>query len=214
MTNQYTCLDGFAYSKGKVRNAIQKSLHNISHHVSNSLVMLKKIPGINTSKSEVFPEYGNVKHGFPSWLSPKDRKLLQASVNTTKFDLIVAKDGTGNFTTISEAVRAAPNSSDTRFVIHIKSGAYFENVEVERKKKMLMFVGDGIGKTLVKANRSVVDGWTTFRSATTNSDDSGIVTGGLYVWEYKSNASDCEYIMAHGTATVVESRVVNEGRFF
>ena len=78
--------------------------------------MLKKIPGVNTYKSEVFPEHGNVKHGFPSWLSSKDRKLLQASANATKFDLIVAKDGTGNFSTISEAVRAAPNSSVTRYV--------------------------------------------------------------------------------------------------
>lgn len=29
-----------------------------------------------------------------------------------------------------------------------------------------MFVGDGIGKTVVKASRNVVDGFTTFRSAT------------------------------------------------
>lgn len=53
-----------------------------------------------------------------------------------------------------------------RFVIYIKAGAYFENVEVDRKKTMLMFVGDGIGKTVVKASRNVVDGFTTFRSAT------------------------------------------------
>lgn len=53
-----------------------------------------------------------------------------------------------------------------RFVIYIKSGAYFENVEVVRKKTKLMFLGDGIGKTVVKASRNVVDGWTTFRSAT------------------------------------------------
>ena len=51
-------------------------------------------------------------------------------------------------------------------MIYIKAGAYFENVEVERKKKMIMFVGDGIGKTVVKAGRNVVDGYTTFRSAT------------------------------------------------
>ena len=51
-------------------------------------------------------------------------------------------------------------------MIYIKAGAYFENVEVERKKKMLMFVGDGIGKTVVKASRNVVDNSTTFRSAT------------------------------------------------
>ena len=29
-----------------------------------------------------------------------------------------------------------------------------------------MLVGDGIGKTVVKASRNVVDGWTTFQSAT------------------------------------------------
>lgn len=53
-----------------------------------------------------------------------------------------------------------------RFVIYIKAGAYFENVEVVSKKTNLMFLGDGIGKTVVKASRNVVDGWTTFRSAT------------------------------------------------
>lgn len=53
-----------------------------------------------------------------------------------------------------------------RFVIYIKAGAYFENVEVERKKPNLMFIGDGIGKTIVKASRNVVDGSTTFKSAT------------------------------------------------
>lgn len=55
---------------------------------------------------------------------------------------------------------------DNRFVIYIKAGAYMENVEVIRKKTNLMFVGDGIGKTVVKASRNVVDGWTTFQSAT------------------------------------------------
>lgn len=56
--------------------------------------------------------------------------------------------------------------SDNRFVIHVTAGAYFENVEVIRKKTNLMFVGDGIGKTVVKGSRNVVDGWTTFQSAT------------------------------------------------
>ena len=51
-------------------------------------------------------------------------------------------------------------------MIYIKAGAYFENVEVARKKTKLMFIGDGIGKTVVKASRNVVDKWTTFQSAT------------------------------------------------
>lgn len=127
--------------------------------------MLKKIKG-NSNNKEEFEEYGEVKGGFPTWLSGKERRLLQAAVNETKYNLVVAKDGSGNFKTIGEAVAAAPNSSATRFVIHIKAGAYYEYIEVERRKTMLMFVGDGIGKTLVKGNRNVIDGSTTFRSAT------------------------------------------------
>ncbi|KAH1259887.1 hypothetical protein AAZX31_02G015900 [Glycine max] len=182
MTNLYTCLDGFAYSKGRVRDRIEKKLLEISHHVSNSLAMLNKVPGVKkltTSESVIFPEYGNMKKGFPSWVSSKDRKLLQAKVKETKFDLLVAKDGTGNFTTIGEALAVAPNSSTTRFVIHIKEGAYFENVEVIRKKTNLMFVGDGIGKTVVKGSRNVVDGWTTFQSATVAVVGAGFIAKGI-----------------------------------
>ncbi|KAJ8749596.1 hypothetical protein K2173_026245 [Erythroxylum novogranatense] len=179
MTNQYTCLDGFAYSKGNVRDIIENSFLNISRHISNSLVMLKKVPGVNTSKYEASPEYHNTKQDFPTWLSSKDRKLLKDPANATKYNLIVAKDGTGNFTSISEAVATAPNSSATRFVIYIKSGSYFENVEVETKKTMIMFVGDGIGKTTVKASRNVVEGWTTFRSATVAVVGNGFIAKGI-----------------------------------
>ncbi|XP_010556724.1 PREDICTED: pectinesterase-like [Tarenaya hassleriana] len=181
MTNQYTCLDGFAFNernrKYRVRDSIKDSLFNISRHVSNSLAMLQEIP----AKPGVFPEYGRVENGgFPTWVSRSDRRLLQAPANDTKlFDLVVAKDGTGNFTTVSAAVAAAPNSSTTRFVIYIKEGAYFENVEVGRKKTMLMLVGDGIGKTVVKANRNVVDGWTTFRSATVAVVGNGFIAKGI-----------------------------------
>ncbi|XP_030947045.1 pectinesterase-like [Quercus lobata] len=181
MTNQYTCLDGFARSKADVREEIKNNLYNISQLMSNSLAILKKIPGFNTSKSQEFHEFGNMKNGFPSWVSRKDRKLLQTTVNSIKYDLRVAKDGTGNFTTIGEAVAAAPNSSTTRFVIYIKAGAYFENVEVERKKPNLMFIGDGIGKTIVKASRNVIDGWTTFRSATVAVVGDGFIAKGITI---------------------------------
>ncbi|KAJ7972993.1 Pectinesterase [Quillaja saponaria] len=178
ITNQYTCLDGFAFSKRHViRDEIENNLYNISKQVSNSLVMVKKIPGLNLSKHEVFPEYGKVNDGFPTWVSPKDRKLLQTT--QVKANLVVAKDGTGNFATIGEAVAAAPSSSTTRFVIYIKSGLYLENVEVERKKTNLMFIGDGIGKTVVKASRNVVDGWTTFRSATVAVVGDGFIAKGI-----------------------------------
>lgn len=81
-------------------------------------------------------------------------------------DLVVAKDGSGNFTTVTDAINAAPNNSDTRFVIYVKAGGYYENVEVGKSKTNIMLIGDGMWKTAIKGNRNVVDGWTTFRSAT------------------------------------------------
>ncbi|KAM7501198.1 hypothetical protein LguiB_000102 [Lonicera macranthoides] len=187
MTNQHTCLDGFAYSDSNVREYIADNLFDISHHCSNLLVLLKKLENNSSSDSEgAFPEYGRVKNGFPKWVSKKDRRLLQVAGvgNETKYDLVVAKDGSGNFTTIGEAVAAVPNMSKTRFVIYIKAGAYYENVEVYRNKSMLMFVGDGIGKTLVKGNRNVVDGSTTFRSATVAVVGDGFLAKGITFENY------------------------------
>ncbi|PIA61288.1 hypothetical protein AQUCO_00300667v1 [Aquilegia coerulea] len=164
MTNHDTCLDGFAHGDHEeVRKLLMKGLNKINRLLSNSLVMLKKIP--NLSNSETESEYGKMVGGFPGWMSRKDSRLLQAPLEAIKFNLIVAKDGSGNFTTITDAVNAAPNSTE-RFVIYIKAGGYFENVEVVKKKQMIMFVGDGIGKTVIKASRNAVDGWTTFQTPT------------------------------------------------
>lgn len=149
----------------KISRHFRKALKGITRQVSNSLALLKKING---TSSETFTNRVDTSSRFPKWVKSGDRRLLQTTTTneTTKYDLIVAQDGSGNYTTINEAVNAAPNASTTRFVIYIKAGAYYEYVEVINKKRNLMFVGDGIGKTLIKGNRNVVDGWTTFRSAT------------------------------------------------
>ncbi|KAL5996200.1 hypothetical protein ACLOJK_026274 [Asimina triloba] len=165
ITNQYTCLDGFSHGdRKKIRRLIEERLYNISHLVSNSLALLKKVQKAKGGFSEGYGKVG--REGFPSWLSRRDRQLLQANANQTRFDLVVAKDGSGNYTTIGDAVAAAPNGTKGRFVIYVKAGAYLENVDVGKKKTNLMFIGDGIQKTVVKASRNVVDNYTTFRSAT------------------------------------------------
>ena len=184
MTNQYTCLDGFAFSKEKIRPYIEGRLVNISHHVSNILAMLNKIQKTTSFEGEAFPEYGKMKGGFPKWLSRRDRRLLQTAVTDIVPDVVVAKDGSGNFTTVGAAVAAAKNSSTARFVIYIKEGAYFEYVDVDKKKTNLMFVGDGIGKTWIKGNRSVVDGWTTFRSSTVAVVGTGFIAKGISFENY------------------------------
>ncbi|KAJ8444016.1 hypothetical protein Cgig2_020862 [Carnegiea gigantea] len=196
MTNAYTCLDGFAVGSNRtIRKYFQPDLVKVARHVSNSLVMLKKV----CNKSGGAAEYGE-KHddleevnrvdrsGFPAWMKRRDRHLLQAAVNGTKVDVVVAQDGSGNFSTIMEAVAAARNKSATRFVIYIKAGAYYENVEVDKKKMNIMFLGDGIGKTWIKGNRSVVDGWTTFRSAVLAVTGKGFIAKGITVENYAGPA--------------------------
>lgn len=114
MTNTRTCLDGFAssdddedentYGSSKtygLTESMRESLYNISRHVRESLAMLENIPG--KLENDV---------GFPTWV---DRKLLQDPTDETKIDLVVSRNGTGNFTTIGEAVSAAPNLSETRY---------------------------------------------------------------------------------------------------
>lgn len=73
-----------------------------------------------------------------------------------------------------------------RIVIHIKAGAYLENVEVIRKKINLMLVGDGIGKTVVKASRNVIDGWTTFQSGTVGAFQNSFSIASYYCSYYCS----------------------------
>ncbi|KAL6640351.1 hypothetical protein ACP70R_022200 [Stipagrostis hirtigluma subsp. patula] len=115
--------------------------------------------------------------GFPRWLAATDRRLLlgPAAALAEKADIVVAKDGTGNYTTISDAVKAAPECSERRTVIHVKAGRYDENVKVGSKKTNLVFVGDGKGVTVVAAGRSAAANYTTFQTATFAASGSGFV---------------------------------------
>eukprot|EP00253_Pinus_taeda_P011185 PITA_11185 len=177
MTNQYTCLDSSAHYD--FRQKLQGGLANISRLISNSLAMVKNISGqassgaVNSTHNRrllsdnqdsdfVFRE----SNGFPSWMSEGERRVLKASTRRIIPDAVVAMDGTGDFMNVIEAVNAAPENSQTRYVIYIKAGVYMENVEVNKTKTNLTFIGDGIDVTVITGNRSVQDGYTTYRSAT------------------------------------------------
>lgn len=95
--------------------------------------------------------------------------LAEWSPKTSRADIVVAADGTGDHRTINEAVAAlthGANGRNRRVVVHVKAGIYNEKVEIGRNLKNLMFVGDGIGRTIITADRNVHDGATTRSSAT------------------------------------------------
>ncbi|XAR51305.1 Pectinesterase [Bertholletia excelsa] len=163
MTNQDTCLNGFNYADADkpLKYALQDGELYVEKMCGNSLAMIKNMTGAGKGRKLAAGGGGGK---WPAWLTAGDRRLLQAPAVAAS--VVVAADGTGDFKTVSEAVEAAPEKSKTRHVIRIKAGVYNENVIVPKKKTNLMFVGDGNSTTIITGSRNVVDGSTTYHSAT------------------------------------------------
>ncbi|MDO7853989.1 pectinesterase family protein [Hymenobacter convexus] len=82
--------------------------------------------------------------------------LLLSGLSTRVFayDLTVAKDGTGNYTTVQAAIDAAPTGRTTPFTIFIKNGRYREVVTVPATKPFIQLVGESVGNTVLTYNNS------------------------------------------------------------
>ncbi|XP_028778200.1 probable pectinesterase/pectinesterase inhibitor 17 [Neltuma alba] len=158
-TNLETCRAGF-YELGVQDFVLPLMSNNVTKLVSNTLALNKV-----EYKEPIEYEEPTYKEGFPTWvIKPGDRKLLQSSSSSSRGNVVVAKDGSGKYTTIGAAINAAPKSSCGRYVIYVKAGIYNEQVEI--KAKNIMLAGDGIGKTIIAGSKSVGEGTTAFRSAT------------------------------------------------
>jgi pectinesterase len=64
-----------------------------------------------------------------------------------KPDFVVAKDGSGDFTSIQSALDSVPLQHNKRFIIYIKNGIYNEKLFIE--KNNIALVGEGSGKTKI-----------------------------------------------------------------
>ncbi|XP_021889176.1 probable pectinesterase/pectinesterase inhibitor 41 [Carica papaya] len=189
LTNLQTCIEGLqtTSSAWSVRNGISAPLSSDSKLYSVSLALFTKGWVPKRKKAKMTWQPSGKQLGFSNGRLPLDmssraktiyetvsrRKLLQednSSNGVLVSDIVtVSQDGTGNFTTINDAVNAAPNNtlpSNGYFLIFITAGVYEEYVSIGSKKKNLMMIGAGINQTIITGNRSVVDGWTTFNSAT------------------------------------------------
>ncbi|KAK8497537.1 hypothetical protein V6N13_002941 [Hibiscus sabdariffa] len=187
LTNQQTCLDGIqsTASAWSIRNGISVPLSNDTKLYSVSLALFtkgwvpkkKKKAAWQPSSKQLGFKHGRLLLKMSSrtrsiYETVSRRKLLQTSDpdQVLVSDIVtVSQDGSGNFTTINDAVSAAPNNTNGvkgYFLIYITAGVYQEYVSIAKNKKYLMMIGDGINQTIITGNRSVVDGWTTFNSAT------------------------------------------------
>ena len=154
LTFQQACKDSadsliLSEEINSVQNQISKKMDYLSQLGSNPLALVNRITSTGTGKSKK-------SITFPKWVFTRDRKLVEAKAN-----VIVAKDGSGNYETVSEAIKAA---SGKRFVIYVKSGVYKEKIHT--KKDNITLIGDGKYSTIIIGDDCVAKGSSMAASAT------------------------------------------------
>ncbi|KAG2316857.1 hypothetical protein Bca4012_067760 [Brassica carinata] len=162
---QYDCWSGL-----KTVNDTEQVLDTITF-----LDDLVKLTGTALSMMVSFDNFGD---DVASWIHPATERdgfwektgpvsgTILGFPSGLKEDVTVCK--ACGYKTVQEAVDAAPESNgDVRFVIRIREGVYEETVRVPFEKRNVVFIGDGMGKTVITGSLNVGQpGMTTYNSAT------------------------------------------------
>ncbi|KAL0918530.1 hypothetical protein M5K25_010542 [Dendrobium thyrsiflorum] len=175
-TYQETCLDGFENTTGDAAAGMRKALNSSMALTDNALAIVGKLAEFvdGLKLSDVLSrrrllsdeEVEAVKQkDFPAWVSADRRKLLSIPPSGIKPDVVVALDGSGDFSSINSALAVAPIKSLTPFIIYVKTGVYKEKVTVYRNQTNIIIVGDGATQTRVTGSLNFIDGVGTFKTA-------------------------------------------------
>lgn len=75
--------------------------------------------------------------------------FLTASVSAQTYNLTVAQDGSGNYSTVQAAINAAPANSATPYLIFVKNGKYREKVTIPSNKPNIQLIGESVAKVVI-----------------------------------------------------------------
>ncbi|CAJ2676870.1 unnamed protein product [Trifolium pratense] len=167
---QYDCWSGLKYA-------------NDTHAVGEAMAFIDSLTMLSSNALAMAFSYDIYGNDTSAWKIPTTERdgLWQVSgsgagsgfkgeiPSNLKPDVTVCKGGGKCYKTVQEAVNAAPESGvgGKRFVIYIKEGKYEETVRVPLVKRNVVFLGDGIGKTVITGSANVGQpGMTTYNSAT------------------------------------------------
>ncbi|XP_062030091.1 probable pectinesterase/pectinesterase inhibitor 51 [Rosa rugosa] len=181
---QYDCWSAFKYANDTQLVVSTMSFINDTLTVdsSNALSMIFSYENFgNDTKSWTPPK--TERDGFWEPVTPGSQKSppeLSIPENLTA-DVTVCKDkGVKCYRTIQEAVNAAPENSDKKFVIQINAGVYEEIVKVPLGKRNVVFLGQGMGKTVITGSLFVGQpGISTYNSATVGVYGDGFMARGV-----------------------------------
>ncbi len=72
------------------------------------------------------------------------------SLRVAAFEVVVAQDGSGDFTALQAAINAVPDHADERSVIHIRNGVYDqEKLIIPESKRNITFLGENREQTII-----------------------------------------------------------------
>ncbi|KAL8462603.1 hypothetical protein ACS0TY_033585 [Phlomoides rotata] len=197
LTNHVTCSEGLG-----IKSTIGAILEDLISRSGASLAMLA---AVSEPDEEVIQD---LRGNLPAWVTAADRKVLQSRGGAIKADVTVAGDGSGNYKKVGDAIAAAPEKSENRYVIYVKKGTYKENVQVGTNKKNVMIVGDGMSSTIITGDLNVVDGSTTFNSATLAAVGEGFILQDMCI----QNTAGPEKYQAVALRVGADKSVINRCR--
>uniref|UniRef100_A0A7N1A634 Pectinesterase n=1 Tax=Kalanchoe fedtschenkoi TaxID=63787 RepID=A0A7N1A634_KALFE len=178
VTSQEACTDGLSESTNQstLLYSFTESIRYSKEFTSNSLAivsnLLTLIPRSDVPKRKLLQSSTSDPNGeLPMWMN--NRRLI--GYESPEPDLVVARDGSGDFETISEAVKAIPKMKKKRFSIYVKRGEYVENVEVHSDQWNVLMYGDGMYATVVSGSLNFDDGTPTYSTATFGVSGRGFV---------------------------------------
>jgi pectinesterase len=75
--------------------------------------------------------------------------FVENCVSSQEYDFVVAKDGSGNFLTVQDAINAVPDFRKNRTMIFIKTGIYKEKLILPGSKINVTFIGEERDSTIL-----------------------------------------------------------------
>lgn len=86
-----------------------------------------------------------------AWYGDWPAKLISSTpiIEDPVYDIVVAKDGSGNYTTVQAAINSVPDNSATRTTIYIKNGVYKEKMNIGSSKRLISFIGQSKDNTIL-----------------------------------------------------------------
>ena len=86
--------------------------------------------------------------------------MIQAAAGDGHYDIVVSKDGSGDYLTVQEAVNAAPDYlHDDITEILVREGVYEEMVTIPHNKCRLHICGEGAERTVIQFGKYAQQSW-------------------------------------------------------